>query len=51
MEYRRLGKTGLKLSALSFGAWITFGRQLGLLQVKELLLELHLMLVILLIKE
>ena len=37
MEYRRLGKTGLKLSALSFGAWITFGRQLGLPQVKELL--------------
>jgi voltage-dependent potassium channel beta subunit len=37
MEYRRLGKTGLKLSALSFGAWITFGRQLGLVQVKELL--------------
>jgi voltage-dependent potassium channel beta subunit len=37
MEYRRLGKTGLKLSCLSFGAWITFGRQLGIAQVKELL--------------
>lgn len=29
MEYRRLGKTGLKLSALSLGAWITYGGQVG----------------------
>jgi len=29
MEYRRLGRSGLKVSALSFGAWITFGRQIG----------------------
>lgn len=28
MEYRRLGKSGLKLSALSFGSWITFGNQI-----------------------
>jgi len=28
MEYRRLGRTGLKVSALSFGSWITFGWQL-----------------------
>jgi voltage-dependent potassium channel beta subunit len=28
MEYRRLGKSGLQLSALSFGSWITFGHQL-----------------------
>jgi len=27
MEYRFLGKSGLKLSALSFGAWVTFGEQ------------------------
>ena len=27
MEYRRLGSSGLKLSALSFGAWVTFGNQ------------------------
>ncbi|QDW66276.1 aldo/keto reductase [Luteimonas granuli] len=26
MEYRRLGASGLALSALSFGAWTTFGR-------------------------
>lgn len=29
MEYRRLGKSGLQLSALSFGSWITFGKQIG----------------------
>jgi voltage-dependent potassium channel beta subunit len=28
MEYRRLGRSGLKLSALSFGSWVTFGSQL-----------------------
>jgi voltage-dependent potassium channel beta subunit len=25
MEYRRLGRSGLKLSVLSFGSWVTFG--------------------------
>jgi voltage-dependent potassium channel beta subunit len=29
MEYRRLGSSGLQLSALSFGAWVTFGKQIG----------------------
>lgn len=29
MEYRRLGKSGLKVSALSLGAWITYGGQVG----------------------
>ncbi|MBK9213573.1 MAG: aldo/keto reductase [Saprospiraceae bacterium] len=29
MEYRKLGKTGLPVSALSFGSWITFGNQIG----------------------
>lgn len=29
MEYRFLGKSGLKISALSFGAWVTFGDQIG----------------------
>jgi voltage-dependent potassium channel beta subunit len=29
MLYRPLGKSGLKISALSFGAWVTFGKQIG----------------------
>lgn len=29
MEYRRLGRSGLKVSALSFGSWLTFGKQIG----------------------
>lgn len=29
MEYRNLGKSGLKVSALSLGAWVTFGDQIG----------------------
>lgn len=29
MNYRRLGKAGLKVSELSFGAWVTFGAQVG----------------------
>ena len=29
MEYRRLGNSGLQVSALSFGAWVTFGDQIG----------------------
>ena len=29
MEYRRLGSSGLQVSALSFGAWVTFSSQIG----------------------
>lgn len=29
MEYRRLGKSGLQLSALSLGSWLTFGNQIS----------------------
>ena len=29
MNYRRLGRAGVKLSELSFGAWVTFGDQVG----------------------
>lgn len=29
MEYRHLGSSGLKLSALSLGAWVTYGGQVG----------------------
>lgn len=28
MEYRFLGRSGLKVSALSFGSWVTFGEQI-----------------------
>ena len=30
MNYRRLGKTGLKVSELSYGSWVTFSFQVGL---------------------
>ena len=29
MEYRRLGKAGVQVSALSLGSWVTFGNQIG----------------------
>ncbi len=29
MKYRRLGPSGLQVSELSFGAWVTFGQQIG----------------------
>jgi voltage-dependent potassium channel beta subunit len=29
MEYRKMGKTGLQLSTLSFGSWITFHKQIN----------------------
>ncbi|CAM6020112.1 unnamed protein product [Sphagnum balticum] len=37
MEYRNLGRTGLKVSALSYGAWVTFGNQLDVKDAKVLL--------------
>jgi voltage-dependent potassium channel beta subunit len=30
MEYRRLGKSGLPISALSYGSWVTFSNQLDI---------------------
>ena len=29
MEYRRMGKTGLQLSVLSFGSWVSFHKQIN----------------------
>mgnify|MGYP001809760002 FL=1 len=29
MKYRRLGKSGLQVSELSLGSWVTFGKQVG----------------------
>ena len=37
MQYRRLGASGLQLSALSFGTWVTFGRQVDRNRARELL--------------
>ena len=39
MQYRRLGNTGLQLSALAFGAWMTFGLQVGRGQARELIAQ------------
>ncbi len=37
MLYRNVGKSGLRVSALSFGAWVTFGKQIGDPTAKQLL--------------
>ncbi|XP_002968103.2 probable voltage-gated potassium channel subunit beta [Selaginella moellendorffii] len=37
MQYRHLGKTGLKVSVLGYGAWVTFGNQLDVKDAKILL--------------
>src|SRR4051794_10166218 len=37
MNYRRLGKSGLQLSELSFGAWVTFAQQITEATAEELM--------------
>lgn len=37
MEYRNLGASGLQVSALSFGAWVTFGKQVDVAHACELM--------------
>ena len=37
MQYRRLGSSGLQLSALSFGAWVNFGGQIGRDEARNLI--------------
>ncbi|CAI5990184.1 unnamed protein product [Closterium sp. NIES-65] len=37
MEYRNLGRTGLKVSVFSFGSWVTFGNQVDVELAKRLL--------------
>jgi voltage-dependent potassium channel beta subunit len=37
MEYRRMGKTGLQLSVLSFGSWVTFHKQINDTSADELM--------------
>jgi voltage-dependent potassium channel beta subunit len=41
MQYRRLGRSGLQLSALSFGAWVTFGKQVGRSLARDMLALAH----------
>ncbi len=41
MQYRRLGHAGLQLSALSFGAWVTFGRQVDRAAARDMLALAH----------
>ena len=37
MQYKNLGKTGLKVSQLSYGAWVSFGNQVDVKEAKVLL--------------
>ena len=37
MEYRRLGKSGLKVSEFSFGSWVTFAKQVDVAPAKEIM--------------
>ncbi len=37
MEYRRLGKSGLKVSEFSFGSWVTFAKQVDVNPAKEIM--------------
>ncbi len=37
MKYRRLGKSGLKVSELSFGSWVTFGSQVDTGAAKDMM--------------
>jgi voltage-dependent potassium channel beta subunit len=37
MEYRKMGKTGLQLSTLSFGSWVTFHKQINVGIADELM--------------
>ncbi len=37
MEYRKLGRSGLKVSSLSFGSWVTFHNQVDIRKAKELM--------------
>ncbi len=37
MHYRRLGRSGIKVSEISYGAWVTFGNQLGEKEAREII--------------
>ncbi len=37
MEYRKVGKWGIRISELGLGSWLTFGNQMGLSEVREVM--------------
>jgi voltage-dependent potassium channel beta subunit len=41
MHYRRLGRSGLRVSELSFGSWVTYGNQLGGETARECMAAAH----------
>lgn len=41
MNYRKMGSTGLKLSEISFGAWVTFGDQIDRQRARDLIHEAY----------
>ncbi|MCX8478319.1 MAG: aldo/keto reductase [Chitinophagales bacterium] len=41
MEYRKFGNTGLQVSALSFGTWLTFGKQIADTTAEELMIKAY----------
>lgn len=41
MEHRRLGRSGLKVSVLSFGSWVSFGSQLDVGKARDCIEAAH----------
>ena len=41
MEYRHLGRTGIRVSELSLGSWITFKNQVDVDAAKEIMAARH----------
>lgn len=41
MDYRRLGKSGTKISVFSFGSWVTFGNSMDESRAGECLTYAH----------
>ena len=41
MNYRRLGRSGLRVSELSFGSWVTYGNQIDERVARECMAAAH----------
>ena len=37
MQYNKLGRAGIRVSELSLGSWITYGKQIGLNEIKSIM--------------